>query len=163
MNWRRCITFCACFTQITSKLWNTYHRKENVQLACQKSLKDLGLEYLDLYLIHFPICLRFVPIEERWLSCALPQLTALQTTCPYVTRSCSCLRYPPEWVFDPTAAQPKMEFDLVPLAETWAAMEALVSPAQLVRNIGVCNFNVQLLADLLSYARIPPAVNQVEM
>lgn len=77
---------------VTSKLWNTYHKKENVKAACQKSLADLGLEYLDLYLIHFPISLKFVPFEKR---------------------------YPPEWVFDPSGADPRMEEDLVPMQETW--------------------------------------------
>ena len=41
-------------------------------------------------------------------------------------------------------------------------MEALVSSG-LVRNIGVSNFNAQLLMDLVSYATILPAVNQVEL
>jgi D-xylose reductase len=33
---------------ITSKLWNTYHRPEHVRAACERSLRDLGVEYLDL-------------------------------------------------------------------------------------------------------------------
>jgi D-xylose reductase len=52
---------------VTSKLWNTFHRREHVELACRKNLTDLGLDYLDLYLIHFPISLKFVPIEVRWV------------------------------------------------------------------------------------------------
>ena len=42
---------------VTSKLWNVFHAKEHVKMACKRSLEDLNLEYLDLYLIHFPIAL----------------------------------------------------------------------------------------------------------
>lgn len=91
------------------------------------------MEYVDLYLVHFPISLKFVPFETR---------------------------YPPEWVHDPTAATPAMELAPVPMCETWTAMEALV-PAGLAKNIGVCNFNTAGLRDLLSYATILPAVLQV--
>lgn len=119
---------------ITSKLWNTYHERDHVRHACEKSLADLGLDYLDLYLVHFPIALKYVPFEER---------------------------YPPEWLYDPNAENPKMEPVKVPLSETWAGMEELVRDG-LVKNIGVCNFGTSLLRDLLSYAEIPPAVLQVE-
>jgi len=94
---------------ITSKLWNTFHRKEYVQQACEKSLSDLGLDYFDLYLIHFPIALQYVDINDR---------------------------YPPEWIFNPQDDNPTMELDSVPLSETWAAMESLVEN-QLARQIGV--------------------------
>lgn len=119
---------------ITSKLWNTYHRREHVRPACEQTLQDLGVDYLDLYLIHFPIALKFVPFEQR---------------------------YPPDWFFDPDAAEPSMEVDAVPLAETWQAMEELVE-AGLVRQIGVCNYNSGLLHDLMAYAKIKPAMLQIE-
>ncbi|KOC62649.1 Alcohol dehydrogenase [NADP(+)] [Habropoda laboriosa] len=40
---------------ITTKLWNTDHKRENVVPACKRSLKNFGLTYVDLYLIHWPI------------------------------------------------------------------------------------------------------------
>ena len=39
---------------VTGKLWNNKHHPEDVEDACRKSLSDLGLDYLDLYLMHFP-------------------------------------------------------------------------------------------------------------
>ena len=119
---------------ITSKLWNTFHAAEHVEEACRKTLDDLGLECLDLYLIHFPIALEYVAIETR---------------------------YPPEWLFDPEAAEPEMKRAPVPLHETWAAMEALVDKG-LVKRIGVCNYNSALIHDLMTYARIKPAMLQIE-
>jgi D-xylose reductase len=95
----------------------------------------LKLDYLDLYLIHFPIALEYVPPEKR---------------------------YPAGWVHDPDAAEPRMKPARVPISETWHAMEELVA-AGLVKNIGVSNFGTSLLRDLLASAKIPPAILQVEM
>jgi D-xylose reductase len=120
---------------VTSKLWNTYHAPKHVRPAVERSLRDLSLDYLDLYLIHFPIAQEFVPFETR---------------------------YPPGWFLDPSAPKPAMKFARVPLAETWGAMEELVD-AGLVRHIGICNYGTAMLRDMLSYARIPPAVLQIEL
>ena len=70
---------------IVSKLWNTFHKAEHVRPALERSLKDLGLTYLDLYIIHFPIALKYVDPE---------------------------VRYPPEWVHEPNA-EVKLGFVLV--------------------------------------------------
>jgi D-xylose reductase len=69
---------------VVSKLWNTFHRPEHVEPAIKRTLSDLGLEYLDLYIIHFPIHLKYVDPE---------------------------VRYPPEWVHDPESEKKCLEFD----------------------------------------------------
>ncbi|WP_298336493.1 aldo/keto reductase [uncultured Erythrobacter sp.] len=119
---------------ITSKLWNTFHAPGHVEEACRKTLTDLQVDCLDLYLIHFPIALEYVPIEER---------------------------YPPEWLFNPDAAEPEMRPAPVPLYQTWHAMETLVEKG-LVNRIGVCNYNSALIHDLMTYASVKPSHLQIE-
>lgn len=119
---------------VTSKLWNTNHRAEHVLPAIKKTLADLRLEYLDLYLIHFPISLKHVPFN---------------------------VRYPAGWHYDPTASTPTMEYDPVPIIETWTAMEELARSG-LAKTIGVSNFNIALIRDLLAQCSIRPGVLQVE-
>jgi len=51
---------------ITTKLWNTYHDPMHVPMALDRCLKDLGLDYVDEFLIHFPISMEFVPFEEKY-------------------------------------------------------------------------------------------------
>lgn len=120
--------------KITSKLWNTYHASEHVSLALEKTLSDLGLTYLDSYLIHFPIAQPFVAFE---------------------------IRYPPEWIFNPEAITPEMLIEPVSLQETWQAMELLVEKG-LVKEIGICNYTSGLLNDLMAYAKIKPSQLQIE-
>lgn len=119
---------------ITSKLWNTFHAPSHVEEAARKSLADLQIDCFDLYLIHFPIALEYVPIEER---------------------------YPPEWLYNPDAAEPEMRPARVPLYQTWHAMEALVDKG-LTNRIGVCNYNSALIHDLMTYASVKPSHLQIE-
>jgi len=51
---------------ITTKLWNTYHHPDHVALALDRCLQDLGLDYVDEFLIHFPISMEFVPFEQKY-------------------------------------------------------------------------------------------------
>ncbi|KAF2288636.1 hypothetical protein GH714_009690 [Hevea brasiliensis] len=90
---------------ITSKLWNTDHAPEDVPKALNRTLRDLQLDYVDLYLIHWP---------------------------------------GPD------------------IPSTWRAMEALFDSGK-ARAIGVSNFSVNQLEDLLAVARVTPAVNQVKI
>jgi len=39
---------------ITSKLWNTHHKPDLVRPACETSIRNLGVKYLNLYLMHWP-------------------------------------------------------------------------------------------------------------
>lgn len=118
---------------VVSKLWNTNHRKEHVREACLRTLKDLNVKYLDLFHIHFPISLKHVPLNKR---------------------------YPAGWFYNPE--DPVLITDPVPYRETYEAMEELVNEG-LVKNIGVSNVNTCFITDILSYAKVKPAVVQVEI
>lgn len=92
---------------ITSKVWNSDQGYESTLKAYDTSLQKLGLEYLDLYLIHWP-------------------------------------------------GQDSSRFK-----ETWKALEKLYKDGR-VRAIGVSNFHVHHLEELLADCEIKPMVNQVE-
>lgn len=121
---------------VTSKLWSTFKRPEHVKPAFQRTLSDLGLEYLDLYLIHNPVALKYVDPK---------------------------VAYPTLFEYVPTPKEgPKIILDNVPIIDTWRAMEQLVSDG-LCRNIGVSNFSISLLRDLINGSKVHPSVNQVEI
>lgn len=109
---------------VTSKLWDTEHAREDVRAACETTLRDLRLDYLDLYLIHWGIA------EPKG-----------------------------GHTYDESG---HLVVEKVSIRETWKAMEELVSTG-LVKAIGVANFTAPLLLDLFSYAKVKPAVNQIEL
>lgn len=110
---------------ITSKLWNDCHEEQHVLPALKQTLQDLQLDYLDLYLIHWPVAVKhgvnFASTREDFLS-------------------------PEE----------------APLTKTWVAMEKGVDLG-LTRHIGLSNFNIAKLKEILATARIRPEMNQVEL
>jgi len=121
---------------ITSKLAGPFHRPEHVEPALRKTLNDLRLGYLDLFLIHWPVAFKYVDFD--------PSIRGWDNE-----------------DIDDSEGGKKID-PTVSLRDTWQAMESLVDK-KLVKHIGVANFPVMLLHDLLSYSRIPPAVNQVEI
>jgi D-xylose reductase len=79
---------------IVSKLWNSFHDPEQVEPILKKQLADWGVDYFDLYIIHFPVALKYVAPE---------------------------VRYPPGWYVDGDA---KVEYSKASLQDTWKAFEA---------------------------------------
>ncbi|XP_042057004.1 non-functional NADPH-dependent codeinone reductase 2-like isoform X1 [Salvia splendens] len=108
---------------ITSKLWCTDAHPQHVVPALNTTLKNLGTDYIDLYLIHWPVSAKAGKVEY-----------------PIKAEN-----------FAP------MEFGAV-----WAAMEEC-QRIGLTRAIGVSNFSSKKLLEILATAKIPPAVNQVEV
>ena len=51
---------------ITSKLWRSFHRSEHMDECLERTLEQLGVEYVDLYLMHFPHAVAYAGLDERF-------------------------------------------------------------------------------------------------
>ncbi|KAK9235039.1 NADP-dependent oxidoreductase domain-containing protein [Lipomyces kononenkoae] len=105
---------------------------EHVLKMANRQSDTLGPGYIDLYLIHFPIALKFIEPSE--------------------------LEFPAWWV---DSARSAMALDKVLMAETWAAMEAVVDIG-IARSIRASNFSAPLIYDIMTYARYPISSLQIE-
>lgn len=112
---------------LTSKLYFATNSRKRVENAVRVSLKNLGVSYLDLYLVHWSESSAFGDATD------------------------------PPW----NSGSDYRQF-LQRLKPAWKAMEDLVGMG-LVHAIGVSNFNVQQITELLRFAKIVPAVNQVRL
>ncbi|KAJ5483255.1 hypothetical protein N7530_002501 [Penicillium desertorum] len=111
---------------VTTKLWCSYHSR--VEEGLQQSLTDLGLDYVDLYLMHWPLAMN--PKGNHNL---FPKLADGSRD---IVHSHSHVT-------------------------TWKSMEKLVGTGK-VKAIGVSNYSVKFLEELLPQATIIPAANQIE-
>jgi len=113
---------------ITSKLWNHFHHPDDVRPAIEESLQKLQIDYLDLYLVHWP-------------------MDFARGQGPYPKDSNDKFI-----VVDPS----------IPVTDTWKAMESLVD-AGLTKSIGLSNYTVAQIQEVIDSARIQPAVLQIEI
>ncbi|SCU94196.1 LAME_0F06524g1_1 [Lachancea meyersii CBS 8951] len=119
---------------VTTKLWSTQHR--NPEAALNASLERMGLDYVDLYLMHWPVALKTDAIKDGNF------LTVPET-------------------FDGKRSVDLDDWDFV---KTWELMQKLVQSGK-VKAIGVSNFSINNLKDILKpeLKFIVPAVNQIEI
>ncbi|KAF8532216.1 aldehyde reductase [Trichophaea hybrida] len=115
---------------ICTKVWNHLHEPDEVEWSLNDSLRKLKLDYVDLFLMHWPI--------------------AAERTADYKPKIGADGKY-------------VIKHALTENPEpTWRAMEALYRSGK-ARAIGISNFTIPRLQQLLSFASVPPAVNQVEI
>ncbi|CCT67582.1 reductase [Fusarium fujikuroi] len=115
---------------ICTKVWNHLHEPEEVKWSFENSLKNFGLDYIDLFLVHWPIA---AEKDEDYKPKIGPDGK-------YVIKK-----------------------DLTENPEpTWRAMEEIYASGK-ARAIGVSNWTVEGLKKLLSFAKVKPAVNQIEI
>ncbi|KAG1358791.1 Deoxymugineic acid synthase 1 [Cocos nucifera] len=173
---------------ITSKLWGTDAYGDRVVPALRESLRNLQLDYLDLYLVHWPLSLKpggtafpinkddILPLDLKSVWEAMEECQRLGLAKSIGVSNFSCKKnlqldyldlYLVHWPLSLKpggTAFPINKDDILPLdlKSVWEAMEEC-QRLGLAKSIGVSNFSCKKLENVLSVATIPPAVNQVEM
>jgi glycerol 2-dehydrogenase (NADP+) len=130
---------------VTTKLWCSYHAR--VEEGLEQSLKDLGLEYVDLYLMHWPLAMN----HKGECGFFIPRKFETLTNCPTGNHN----------IFPKLADGSRDILHNHSHVTTWKSMEKLVGTGK-VRAIGVSNYSVKFLEELLPQATIVPAANQIE-
>ncbi|BFZ62806.1 hypothetical protein YB2330_003916 [Saitoella coloradoensis] len=118
---------------VTTKLWCTKH--DDPEKALDESLENLGLEYVDLYLMHWPL-----PMNPNGNDPKFPRNEDGSRDIVGVYE----------------------EGKELPFIATWKRMEKLLDTGK-VRAIGVSNVSVPWMKALLKDAKVVPAVNQIEL
>ncbi|CAH0047336.1 unnamed protein product [Clonostachys solani] len=144
---------------ITSKFWPNFAAPENVEICLNHSLKLMGLDYVDLFLAHWPVA--FEPISREALENA--------TTGPEATSTQRGIKTHPgtddpvmDWahISENLTSQAGKEGSYVP---TWQAMKKIVKSGK-ARAIGVSNFSIADIKPLLPHSQdIPISCNQIEV
>jgi len=128
---------------IQSKLWNSNHRPEHVRPDLEQTLKDLQLDYVDMYMIHWP---QAGPSTGK--VCATRVNGAIADQDPAVMFPLDKDGY---YCVDKESHY----------IETWQTMEKLVDEG-LVKSIGISNFNKTQMEEVVKIARHPVSLLQNE-
>jgi len=144
---------------VTTKFWPHFAAPENVELALDQCLKGLGLDYVDLFLAHWSFA--FQPKSREALENALTKPDATPSEKGMLVDS-ETDKTVIDWEHTSSnlATQAGQKGSFVP---TWHALQKLVSTGK-TRAVGVSNFSISELKDILPYAKeVPIACNQVEI
>ncbi|KXT18220.1 hypothetical protein AC579_2887 [Pseudocercospora musae] len=143
----------------TSKAWPHFFSPENVELCLDKVLQNTGLEYVDLFLVHWPFALK--PISRRALEKSFSAPAASNEEKGILIDPLSgksAIDY--EHTSTPIGKKVGQHGSFLP---TWKAMQELVRKGK-ARAIGVSNFSISDIEVLLDESRdIPISCNQVEV
>lgn len=144
---------------ITSKVWNHLHEPEDVEWSLKDTLKKLQTSYIDAFLIHWPIASESNPDK----TVKIGSDGKVSTSHNFFQLPSPLLNKTKQNKQNADAQKYVINKSLTENPEpTWRAMEKLYS-AGLAKSIGLSNFTEAGITSLLSYAKVAPALNQIEI